>query len=126
MANANRVGPRYLSTPMKFLVAIHHPDGYDGSKEPASMGQAIDDLNDEMVAAGARVFVGGLHPAENAKSLSLSAAGEVELREGPYLPTMEHVGGFWVLECDSLDEALVWGKKAVKACRANVEVRQFH
>jgi len=111
---------------MRFLVSIHHPDGYDGSKEPAEMGQAIDDLNEEMVAAGVRVFVGGLHPASSAKSLRQAASGEVETIGGAYLPTSEHVGGFWVLECASLEEAVEWGKKAVKVCRAPVEVRQFH
>lgn len=111
---------------MMFLVAIHHPDGYDGLQEPAEMGQAIDELNDEMVADGVRVFVGGLHSACQAKSLRLGPGGEVEAAEGPYLPTQEHVGGFWVLECGSLEEAMEWGKKAVRACRAPVEVRQFH
>lgn len=90
------------------------------------MGQAIDDLNDEMVAAGVRDFVGGLYPASCAQSLRPAAGGDVELLEGSYLPTTEHVGGLWVLECGSLEEAVEWGKKAVKACRAPVEVRQFH
>ena len=38
----------------QYLVAIHHPDGYDGSKEDEAMGRDIDVLNDEMAAAGAR------------------------------------------------------------------------
>jgi hypothetical protein len=37
----------------------------------------------------------------------------------------EHIGGFWVLEVANLDEALAWGRKAVIACRAPVEVRPF-
>lgn len=90
------------------------------------MARAIDDLNDEMVAAGVRVFVGGLHPALRAKSLRPTSGGEVEATDGPYLPTDEHVGGFWVLEVASEDEAFEWGRKAAIACRAPVEVRQFH
>ena len=35
-------------------------------------------------------------------------------------------GGFWVLEAATLDEALAWGRKAVVACRAPVEVRAFN
>ena len=110
---------------MKYLVAIHHPDGYDGSLEDPSMARDIDALNDEMVAAGVRVFVGGLHPASSAKSLR-EAGEEVVVVDGPYMPGMEHVGGLWVLECANLDEALEWGRKAVLACRAPVEVRPFH
>ncbi len=47
----------------RYLVAIHHPDGYDPAvAEDAAMHAAIDALNDEMRAAGATVFVGGLEP----------------------------------------------------------------
>lgn len=111
----------------KYLVAIHHPDNYDPSvAEDETMSRDIDALNDEMKAAGIRVFVGGLHPARDAKSLRRQPDGSVLLTDGPYLPTTEHVGGFWVLEAADLDEALAWGRKAVIACRAPVEVRPFH
>lgn len=86
----------------------------------------IDALNDEMVVAGVRVFVGGLHPAADAKSLRPQPDGAVQVSDGPFLNTNEHVGGFWVLEVASLDEALNWGRKAAIACRAPVEVRQIH
>ena len=90
------------------------------------MGRDIDELNNEMVAAGVRIFVGGLHPARSAKSLQAQPNGEVLITDGPYLETNEHVGGFWVLETSDLDEALAWGRKAAVACRAPVEVRPFH
>jgi hypothetical protein len=111
----------------QYLVAIHHPDNYDPAvAEDETMDRAIDDLNDEMVTAGIRVFVGGLHPARNAKSLSKQLHGGVLITDGPHLKTAEHVGGFWVLKVANLDEALAWGRKAAIACRAPVEVRQFH
>ena len=112
---------------MKYLVAIHHPDNYDAlAVEDEAMSCAIDALNDEMVEAGVRVFVGGLHHASNARSLMAQPGGEVILADGPYLKTDEHVAGFWVLEAANLDEALAWGRKAVVACKAPVEVRPFH
>ena len=52
--------------------------------------------------------------------------GRVLITDGPYLETKEHVGGFWILEAANLEEVLAWGSKAVVACRAPVEVRQFH
>lgn len=110
----------------RFLVAIHHRDDYDPSTEDEAMGLAIDELNDEMVQAGIRIFVGGLHHAGTARSLSAQAGGAVAVTNGSYLKTDEHVGGFWVLECADMDEALEWGRKAVIACRVPVEVRQFH
>ena len=58
----------------RYLVAIHHPDNYDPSLEDEAMERDIDVLNDEMVAAGVRVFVGGLGPASSAKSLRAQPA----------------------------------------------------
>lgn len=110
----------------QYLVAIHHPDDYDPSREDQAMERDIDVLNKEMVAAGVRIFVGGLHPARSAKSLRTQPDGKVLITDGPYLETKEHIGGFWVLEAADLDEALAWGRKAAVACRAPVEVRPFH
>ena len=110
----------------QFLVAIHHPDEYDPSVAGDEAMEDIHALNKEMIAAGVRVFAGGLHPARSAKSLRAQSHGKVLITDGPYLETKEHVGGFWVLEAANLDEALAWGRKAVVACRAPVEVRQFY
>ncbi len=90
------------------------------------MSRDIDALNDEMMAAGVRIFVGGLSPARNARSLRRQSDGKVLITDGPYLETKEHVGGFWVLEAANLDDALAWGRKAAVACRAPVEVRPFN
>lgn len=109
----------------KFLVAIHHPTGYDGSLEDEAMVQAIHDLNKEMAAAGVRFFAGGMAAPSGAKSLRAGPNGKVLVTDGPYLETKEHVGGFWILDAADLDEAVAWGSKAVIACRAPVEVRAF-
>jgi hypothetical protein len=110
----------------QYLVAIHHADDYDPSVEDEAMSRDIDVLNEEMIAAGVRIFVGGLQLANSAKSLRAEPNGGVLITDGPYLETKEHVGGFWVLDVAGLDEALAWGRKAVVACRAPVEVRRFH
>jgi hypothetical protein len=111
---------------MQYLVAIHHPDDYDPfAEEDEAMHHDIDVLNDEMVAAGVRIFVGGLKHVSEAKSLA-QRSGEVAVTDGPYLKTNEHVGGFWVLDVAGEAEAVEWGRKAVIACRAPVEVRPFH
>ncbi|HXH68566.1 MAG TPA: YciI family protein [Candidatus Limnocylindrales bacterium] len=109
----------------QFLVAIHHPDNYDPSKEGEAMIRDIDVLNEEMQAAGARFFAGGLSAPSRAKSLRRQPQGEVVITDGPYLETKEHIGGFWILEAADMNEALAWGRKAVIACRAPVEVRAF-
>ena len=110
----------------RYLVAIHRPDDYDPSAEDEAMSRDIDALNDEMTAAGVRIFVGGLRPPGSATSLRARPDGELLITDGPYLETKEHVGGFWVLEAADLNEVLAWGRKAAVACRASVEVRPFH
>ena len=108
------------------LVAIHHPDDYDPSVETEATMSAIHALNREMMAAGVRIFVGGLAPARSARSLRAQPDGKVLITDGRYLETKEHVGGFWVLDAANLDDALAWGRKAAVACRAPVEVRPFN
>ncbi len=109
----------------QYLVAIQHPNNYDPSLEGEAMIRDIGALNEEMDAAGARFFAGGLEPAAKAKSLRKQPGGEVVITDGPYLEAKEHVGGFWILEAADMDEALAWGRKAVVACRVPVEVRAF-
>ena len=61
----------------------------------------------------------------NSGALRAQPGGKVLITDGPYLETKEHTGGFWVVEAADLNEALEWGRKAVVACRAPVEVRPF-
>jgi hypothetical protein len=109
-----------------YLVAIHLPDDFDpATHSTPEMERDIDALNAEMVAAGIRIFVGGLTPARKARSLRKATSGKIIITDGPFLESKEHVGGFWVLDCPTEAEALEWARKAVIACRAPVEVRAF-
>jgi len=109
----------------QFLVAIQHPENYAPSLEGEAMIREIGALNEEMDAAGARFFAGGLASASQAKSLRKQPDGNIFITDGPYLEAKEHIGGFWILQCVDMDEALAWGRKAVVACRVPVEVRAF-
>lgn len=112
----------------QYLVAIHHPANFDPppTEDEAARHRDIAALNREMVAAGIRVFVGGLAPVSQAKSLRPKPEGKVIVTDGPYVESKEHVGGFWVLELPSMDEAIEWGRKAALACRTPAEVRPFN
>jgi serine/threonine-protein kinase len=109
----------------EYLIAIYRPDAYDPSLETEAMSREIDVLNDEMVAAGVRVFVGGLSSVSSARSLRIQPTGKLLVSDGPYTEAKEHVLGFWVVKAADLNEALAWGRKAAIACRASVEVRRF-
>ncbi len=106
----------------QFLVAGYLPDDFDPSKMDQAVGREIHALNKEMTAAGVRKFACGLGAA---KSLRPQADGGVLVTDGPYLETKEHIGGFWILECADMNEALAWARKGVAASRKQVEVREI-
>jgi hypothetical protein len=108
-----------------YFVAGHLPDNFDPSSQDEAMVREISQLNDDMEAAGARIFVGGLSPASLAKSVRAQPNGEVLVTDGPFLEAKEHVGGFTILEAADMDEALEWARRSVIACRMPVEVREI-
>ena len=65
----------------RYLVAIHHPDDCDPSAEDEAMSRDIDALTDEMVAAGVRIFAGGLSPARQ-REVATGAARCARLTDG--------------------------------------------
>jgi len=107
----------------QYLVTIHLPDDYDPSLEDEAVIRDIHALNEEMDAAGMRLFAGGLEAASKAKTLLRQANGEVIITDGPYTEAKEHIGGFSIVEAADMDEALAWARKAAVACRVPVEVR---
>jgi hypothetical protein len=109
----------------QYLLSIYQPDG--PPPEPARLAAIMSDiagLNDEIRAAGAWVFSGGLHPPDTATVLR-PRDGDVLVTDGPFTEGKEHIGGFWVIAAPDLDAALDWGRKAARACTLPVEVRPF-
>ncbi len=106
----------------QYLVAGYLPDDFDPSQMTEAKVEAIHALNREMIAAGVRKFACGLGAT---KSLRGQADGKVLVTDGPYLETKEHIGGFWILECADLEEALAWARKGAISCDAAGEVREL-
>jgi hypothetical protein len=113
-------------TMTQYLVAIHHPTDFEPYSESEATHRDISALNVEMQAAGVVVFVGGLAPVREAVSVRVKSPGNLVTTDGPYIEAKEHIGGFWVLDCASKEDAIEWGRKAAVACRAPVEVRPFN
>jgi hypothetical protein len=108
-----------------YLVANYLPDNFDPSTVTEAMIEEIHALNRELIASGARKFACGIAPASNAKTLQKQPDGTVLVTDGPYMETKEHMGGFWILECADITEALAWAKKAAIACDVAGEVREL-
>jgi hypothetical protein len=82
----------------------------------------LDALHTELKAAGAWVFVAGLHPPNTAVVVRFQD-GDVLTMDGPYAEGKEHIGGFIVIKAADLDSALEWGGKLSRATTLPIEVR---
>ena len=79
----------------QYLLSVYHPDVSEGSPPPADIDQIMSDVeavNDELRAAGAWVFAGGLHPSSTATVLRLTG-GEVMVTDGPFWRARSTSGG---------------------------------
>ena len=83
----------------------------------ADMGQ----FNAELTEAGALVSAGGLQERATGTTVHYSE-GDPVVTDGPFAETKEQLSGFWMLECESLDEALAWAKR-VPLKQGHVEIR---
>ena len=109
----------------QYLVANYLPDDFDPSTVTEVMIEQIHAVNRELIAAGVRKFACGMSPAANAKMVRRQSNGTVLVTDGPYVETKEHMGGFWILECANMDEALAWARKGAISCDAVGEVREL-
>jgi len=110
----------------QYLLTIQLPDNFDPSLQDEAVYRDMAALGEEMEAAGViPKFAGGLSPASNAKSLRVQPDGGVIITDGPFVEAKEHVGGFSILECADMNEALKWARKGAVACRASGEVREI-
>ena len=80
----------------------------------------------EMQSAGSWVFVGGLLPSHASTVVRPHNNGTTTMTDGPFAETKEQLGGFWVIQCDDLDQALAWAEKCALACGCPIEVRPFN
>ncbi len=109
----------------QYLLSVYQPEGEPPPPEVLAkvMGE-LDALNQELKAAGAWVFAGGLHPPSTATVLR--AHGDtVLMTDGPFTEGKEHIGGFTIVEAPDLDAALGWGRRFAQATTLPIEVRPF-
>jgi len=109
----------------QYLLSVYQPEG--GPPPPEVLGKVtrdLDALNQQLKAAGAWVFAGGLHPSSTATVVRFQD-GEVLTTDGPFAEGKEHLGGFTVVKAPDLDAALEWGRKLARATTLPIEVRPF-
>jgi hypothetical protein len=110
----------------QYLLTIYQPDGPPPPPEVLDpVMRDISALVEELKAADAWVFNGGLHPPSTA-TVVRARDGDVLTTDGPYTEGKEHVGGCLIIKAPDLDAALEWGRRAARALRLlPIEVRPF-
>ena len=67
-------------------------------------------FNDELKEAGVLIDLAGLHPSGEGRRVRFSE-GDRTVIDGPFPESKEAVAGYWILQVDSMDEAVEWAKR---------------
>ena len=110
---------------MKYMLLMYANES-DAPKANTDEQQAVAQtwyaLLKEVEAAGVLVSYNGLLPVANATTVRVRN-GKTLTTDGPFAETHEQLGGFFVLDCKDLDEAMGWAAKIPHAKYGSVEVR---
>ena len=94
---------------------------------PKEAVEAMTKYNEEMAKAGILISLDGLHPLLMGARVTFKN-GTTTVTDGPFVEAKEVVGGYWLIDVKSKEEAVEWAKKC-PAVRANsgatIEVRQI-
>ena len=110
----------------KYLLSVCYPAG-SRQPEPAALQKIMRDVGavqQEMQAAGAWVFGGGLDVPGTAKVVR-HKGGKPAVTDGPFIESKELIGGITIVQTSDLDAALEWGRKLAQATPTPIEVRAF-
>ncbi len=110
---------------MQYLALIYSDESKMPEQTPEQQKAVIAEymaFNEEAKAAG--VFVGGdaLKPTTTATTLRMQG-DKLLTTDGPFAETKEQLGGYYLLECENLDQAIEWAAKIPATKYGSVEVR---
>jgi hypothetical protein len=99
---------------MKYLLALISEEGGMEDASPEEMKAVMDAwsaYSQNAVDNGAFLAGEGLQPSATASTVRIEAGKEATVTDGPFAESKEQLGGFYLLECKDLDEALEYAKK---------------
>lgn len=83
------------------------------------------EYNEQLRKAGVLLTLDGLTPPSAGARVSF-AGGKVTVTDGPFAETKEVVGGYWMIQCGSQQEAIEWAKRCPAAANDIIEIRRVH
>jgi hypothetical protein len=114
---------------MFMIPKVYQPDTPEGERAgegfapPADAVEKMMKYNEELTKAGALVSLDGLHPPANGARVSFKG-GKPSVTDGPYIESKEVVGGFWMINVKSKQEAVEWARKVPAEDGDVIEIRR--
>jgi hypothetical protein len=99
---------------MRVMVFVHATEDSEQGNyaEHVDEFEAMGKYNEELVKAGVMLAGEGLQPSSQGKRLTFAADGGSRVTDGPFAEAKEVIGGFWIWQVSSMEEAVEWLKRA--------------
>jgi hypothetical protein len=111
---------------MRFMMLMI-PRGYEtappGTMPPADAVAAMMKYNEELEKAGVLLSLDGLHPPSMGARVSFRG-GKASVTDGPFIETREVLGGYWMIDVASKEEAVRWASRCPGGDNEVIEIRQ--
>ncbi len=111
---------------MRFMMLVI-PKGYEkappGTMPDAKLVEKMTKYNESLTQAGVLLSLDGLHPPSMGARVTFSG-GKPKVTDGPYTEAKEVLGGYWMIQVKSKEEAVEWAKRAPMLDGDTIEVRQ--
>src|SRR6516225_1308351 len=111
---------------MRFMMLMI-PKGYEsaepGKMPPAEAVAAMMKYNESLQKSGVLLALDGLHPPSMGVRVSFSG-GQPKVTDGPFAEAKEVIGGYWMIQVKSREEAIEWASRCPASDNEVIEVRQ--
>ena len=110
---------------MRFMLMLIYEPAAPGALPTAEAITKMMEYNKRLQKAGVLLALDGLLPPSTAARISY-ADGKPTVTDGPFAETKEVIGGYWIIQVRSREEAIEWAKRAPMSNNEMIEVRQIH
>lgn len=111
---------------MRFMMLMI-PGGYEtaapGTMPDAKHVEAMMKFNEALQRAGVLLALDGLHPPSMGARVSFDS-GKPVVRDGPFAEAKEVLGGYWMIQVKSKEEAIAWASRCPALGNEVIELRQ--
>jgi len=108
---------------MLLMIPAGYEDAPPGAMPDAKAVAAMMKYNESLQRAGVLLALDGLHPPSMGARVSF-AGGKPKVTDGPFSEAKEVVGGYWLIQVKSKEEAVEWAKRCPGSENEVIEVRQ--